>query len=155
MKPPDRKRIEPANLYVKKSTLPGTGKGLFTRTPVSKGQIIIEYKGLITTFKKIQDNTAINPYVYYVNRNHVIDAMPFPDSLGRYANDAEGIVTMAGYKNNSKFIVVNKKVFFEAVMDILPGAEIFVSYGKNYWDTITFNLAVEKSYQVRRTAKKR
>ena len=147
MKKPDHKRIEPANLYVKKSTLPGTGKGLFTKTAVSKGQIIIEYKGLITTFKKIQDNKTVNPYVYYVNRNHVIDAMPFPDSLGRYANDAEGIVTRTGFKNNSKFIVVNKKVFFEAVTDILPGAEIFVSYGKDYWENISFNLAVKKSYQ--------
>ena len=136
MKPPDRKRIEPANVYSKKSTLPGTGKGLFTRTPVSKGSIIIEYKGLITTFKKIQDNPAINPYVYYVNRNHVIDAMPFPDSLGRYANDADGLVTMAGCSNNAKFVVVKKKVFFEALRDILPGAEIFVSYGKDYWETI-------------------
>ncbi len=147
MKPPDRKRIEPGNVYVKKSTLPGTGKGLFTRRSISKGQIIIEYKGLVTTFKKIQDNASMNPYVYYVNRNHVIDAMPFPDSLGRYANDAEGIITLAGCTNNAKFIVVNKKVFFEAVMDILPGAEIFVSYGKDYWDTIKFNLAVKNSYK--------
>ncbi|MEP6749862.1 MAG: SET domain-containing protein-lysine N-methyltransferase [Bacteroidota bacterium] len=147
MKPPDHKRIEPSNLYTKKSTLPGAGKGLFTRTPFSKGQRIIEYKGLITTFKKIQDNAAVNPYVYFVNRNHVIDAMPFPDSMGRYANDANGLVNKDGCVNNAKFIVVNKKVFFEALIDILPGAEIFVSYGKDYWETIKFNLAVEKSYQ--------
>jgi len=140
--------MEPADVYIKKSTLPGIGKGLFTRRSISKGAIIIEYKGLITTFKKIQDNPAINPYVYYVNRNHVIDAMPFPGSLGRYANDAAGIVTMTGCINNAKFMVVNKKVFFKAVMDILPGAEIFVSYGKDYWDNIIFNLAVEKSYQL-------
>src|ERR1700712_4985523 len=137
---PDHKRIDPSNCYTKKSTLPGAGKGLFTRVPIAKGERIIEYKGLITTFKKIQDNKTVNPYVYFVNRNHVIDAMPFPESLGRYANDAEGIITLPGHTNNAKFIVVSKKVYFEAITDIQPGAEIFVSYGKSYWDTIKFNL---------------
>jgi SET domain-containing protein len=155
MKPPDHKRIEPARAYIKKSTLPGTGKGLFTRTPILKGEIIIEYKGIITTFKKIRENGADNPYIYYVNRNHVIDAMPFPGSLARYANDAEGIVVIAGCKNNAKFIVVNKKVFIQALTDILPGAEIFVSYGKDYWDTVIFNLAVKKSYQATGKVKKK
>lgn len=128
---------------------------MFTRIPVAKGERIIEYKGLVTTFKKIQENAAINPYVYFVNRNHVIDAMPFPDSLGRYANDADGIVMMPGCTNNAKFIVVNKKVYFEAIADILPGAEIFVSYGKGYWDTIKFNLAVDKAYGVTGHKKKK
>jgi SET domain-containing protein len=146
MKPPDRKRIETGSLFVKKSTLPGVGKGLFTRAPISKGETIIEYKGEITTFKKIQDNPETNLYVYFVNRNHVIDASKFPDSLGRYANDAEGLVKMPGCCNNAKFVVVNKKVFFEAIADIWPGAEIFVAYGKDYWEAIKFNAAVEKSY---------
>ncbi|MEO5681082.1 MAG: SET domain-containing protein-lysine N-methyltransferase [Chitinophagaceae bacterium] len=155
MKPPDHKRIAPEDLYIKKSNLPGTGKGLFTRKPISKGEIILEYKGLITTFKKIEDNPVFNPYVYFVNRNHVIDAMHFPESLGRYANDAEGMSTMPGYKNNAAFIVVKKRVYLEAKTDIVPGSEIFVAYGKDYWDAIRFNLAVDESYKLTRAKKKK
>jgi len=146
MKPPSRKRIDPANVCVKKSTLPGAGKGLFARAALFKGERIIEYKGLITTFKKVQDNPVFNPYVYFVNNNHVIDAMAFPDSLGRYANDAEGMITRPGCVNNARFVVENKRVFMEALADIPAGAEIFVAYGKNYWDAVSFNNAVKKSY---------
>ena len=146
MKPPNRKRIEPEGVFVKKSTLPGVGKGLFTRRAIAKGERIIEYKGRITTFKQVQESGIVNPYIYYVNRNHVIDAMGFPESAGRYVNDAEGPVTMPGCSNNARFIVINKRVFFEAITDILPGSEIFVSYGKGYWETIAFNQLVEKSY---------
>ena len=142
MKPPSRKRTDPANVFVKKSTLPGAGKGLFTRIALFKGERIIEYKGLITTFQKIQDNPVLNPYVYFVNNNHVIDAMPFPDHPARYANDAAGIITRPGFENNAGFIVENKRVYMEALTDIPPGAEIFVAYGKTYWDNIRLRMPV-------------
>ncbi|HMC84701.1 MAG TPA: hypothetical protein VKI61_04220, partial [Chitinophagaceae bacterium] len=87
MKPPVNKRIVPAAFFIKKSRLPGAGKGLFTRDALMQGQIIIEYKGRITTYKEVQQNKTISPYVYFVNNNYVIDAMAFPESLGRYAND--------------------------------------------------------------------
>jgi len=122
--------IEPEAVFVKKSTLPGVGKGLFTRRAIAKGERIIEYKGRITTFKQVQESGVVNPYIYYVNRNHVIDAMQFPESAGRYVNDAEGPVTIPGCSNNARFIVINKRVFFEAITDILPGAEIFVRMEK-------------------------
>lgn len=140
MQPANRKRIDNSNVTVKKSTLPGVGKGLFARSRFSRGERIIEYKGLITTFKKIQDNPKLNPYVYFVNNNHVIDAMPFPDSPARYANDAEGLTRHPGCANNARFIVENKRVFLEALDDILPGAEIFAAYGQSYWDAIAIRL---------------
>ena len=155
MKPPDHKRVEPGGVFVKKSTLPGVGKGLFTRKPIAKGERIIEYKGRITTYKEVQEAGTENPYIYYVNRNHVIDALPFPETAARHANDAEGPVRLPGVGNNAKFTVVNKRVFLEAITDILPGAEIFVAYGKGYWETIAFNNAVEKSYGVTQKQKRK
>jgi len=155
MKLPERKRIETDAVFIKKSTLPGAGKGLFTRKAFSKGERVIEYKGRIVTYKQVQDSGVVNPYIFYVNRDHVIDAMPFPDSHGRYVNDAEGPVTIPGCSNNVRFVVVNKRVFFEAITDIIPGAEIFVSYGKDYWETIAFNQAVEKAYGVPRAGKRK
>ena len=155
MKAPAEKRIDSSGLAIRKSTLPGTGKGLFTRRLIESGHLIIEYKGRITTYKAIQEEDGVNPYVYFVNRNHVIDAMLFPESLARYANDAAGIVTVSGLTNNARFVVVNRKVFLEAITDILPDAEIFVSYGKDYWETIAFNAAVEKSYGTKKKTKKK
>ncbi len=155
MKPPDRKRLDPDGVFVKKSTLPGVGKGLFARKAIFKGERIIEYKGHITTFKAVQESGIVNPYIYYVNRNHIIDALPFPGNAARHANDAEGPVTIPGCSNNAKFTVANKRVFLEALTNINPGSEIFVAYGKGYWDTIAFNNAVEKSYGVTQKSKRK
>ena len=109
MKPPEHKRIHPDTLVVKKSNLPGAGKGLFTREAIGQGELIIEYKGAITTFEKVRQNKVISPYVYYVNRNYVIDANAFPNSLGRYANDAAGLSVFPGIVNNTQFILLYKK----------------------------------------------
>ncbi|MBK8291257.1 MAG: SET domain-containing protein [Flammeovirgaceae bacterium] len=41
-------------LIVKKSTLPGAGKGLFTKVSIPKGTRIVEYKGKIVTWKEVE-----------------------------------------------------------------------------------------------------
>lgn len=61
-------------LYVKKSTLPNAGKGLFTKVFIPKGTRIVEYKGKITTWKEVEDEDGKNAYIFYVKRYHVIDA---------------------------------------------------------------------------------
>ncbi|HVG17393.1 MAG TPA: SET domain-containing protein-lysine N-methyltransferase, partial [Chitinophagaceae bacterium] len=58
-------------LVVKRSTIPGSGKGLFTKKLIPKGTRIIEYKGRITTWKEVK-NDHTNAYIYTVNNNHVI-----------------------------------------------------------------------------------
>jgi SET domain-containing protein len=127
-------------LYVKKSGLPEAGKGLFTRNFIKKGTYIIEYTGYIITWKRvleIEKHTGVyNQYLYYVNRNHVIDATKCPDALARYINDARGLSKKTGVINNCKFTEKGKEVFIEALKDILPGEEILISYGKEYWDII-------------------
>lgn len=134
-----RKAISQHRLITKKSTIPGAGKGLFTRDAISKGDFIIEYKGEITTWKKIQDAETFNGYVYYVNRNHVIDAVKDTAGIARFANDAMGLVRMPGIVNNAEYVARNKQVFIRALADIEPGAEILVAYGKEYWDVIKYN----------------
>ena len=135
----ERKAISQHQLEVKKSRLPGAGKGLFTKDLITKGSFIVEYKGEITTWKKVQEATHFNGYVYYVNRNHVIDAMKDDAGIARFANDAKGIVKMPGLVNNAQYVTRNKQVFIQATADILPGAEILVGYGKEYWDVIRHN----------------
>lgn len=129
-------------LVIKRSKIPGAGKGLFTKQFIPKGTRILEYKGRITTWKDVLNGKKFNGYVYYVNRNHVIDAMSRLKSLGRYANDARGITKTKGVTNNSQYVQESKKVFIEAIKDIPASSEILVSYGKEYWQVIRDNKKV-------------
>lgn len=130
-------------LVVKASVLPGAGNGLFTTTDIPRGTCIIEYTGRITTWSAVKDDYD-NPYIYYINSKHVIDAKPATDSLARYANDAAGLTRIAGITNNSFFKKEEGRVFVYARRFIPAGAEILVNYGKGYWDTAIENMRIDE-----------
>lgn len=132
-------------LVVKKSNLPDAGKGLFTKKLIPKGTRIVEYKGKITTWGKVDHKNGSNGYIYYVKRNHVIDASGHQKALARYANDARGLKRVPGITNNSEYIEDDRRVYIEAKKDIPAGSEILVDYGKEYWDVIRYNLKLEKN----------
>ena len=134
-------------LLIKRSKIPGAGKGLFTKKFIPKGTRIIEYKGKITTWKEVLSGDEFNGYVYYVTRNHVIDAMARKNSLGRYANDARGLSKIKGIVNNTRYVEDGKKVFMEAVKNIPEKTEILVSYGKKYWEVINENRKIYEKEQ--------
>jgi len=131
-------------LLIKKSTIPGAGKGLFTKKFIPKGTRIIEYKGKVTTWKQVLAGDKFNGYVYYFNRNHVIDSMERKNSLGRYANDAKGLSKIKGIVNNTRYVQEDKRVFMEAVRDIPEKTEILVSYGKEYWKVLADNKKIDE-----------
>ncbi len=131
-------------MIIKPSTISGAGLGLFTTVFISAGTRIIQYKGRITTWKDVLNGPEFNAYVYYVSRNHVIDAMKFKKLLGRYANDATGLSKTKGITNNTIYVVDKKKVYMEAVKNIPAGSEILVSYGKEYWDVIRDNIKLHQ-----------
>src|SRR5215212_5068786 len=132
------KRMAPLekHLKVKRSTLPGAGKGLFTSRFIPKGTRIVEYKGKISSWKEADHQNGGNGYIYYVKRNHVIDALHRPKALARFANDARGMNKVKGITNNSDYVEYGLKVYIEAKKDIPANSEILVSYGKEYWDVI-------------------
>ena len=119
-------------VVVKKSILPGAGKGLFAKELIPRGTRIVEYKGKITTWKEVDDNDGNNGYIYYVKRNHVIDASRHTSALVRYANDARGLQRVKGVSNNAEYTEDGLKVYIESVKEIPAGAEILVEYGKEY-----------------------
>lgn len=131
-------------LFVKKSTIPNSGKGLFTKKFIPKGTRIVEYKGRISTWKDVKDEDGKNGYIFYVNRNHVIDGKPNLKALARYANDARGLVKIKGLNNNCDYIIDGRKAYIESKKDIPAGAEIFVDYGKDYWKVIRDNIRLWK-----------
>lgn len=129
---------------VKKSSLPGAGKGLFAKELIPKGSRIVEYKGKITSWKEVEDNDGNNAYIYYVKRHHVIDASRHTGSLARYANDARGLQRVKGITNNAEYVEDGLKVFIASRKDIPAGTEILVEYGKDYWNVIRHNLKIDE-----------
>ena len=129
-------------LHVKRSIIPGAGQGLFTKKQIRKGTRISEYKGRITTWKDMDHKNGGNPYIFYVNKDYVIDAWHFKRAKARYANDAKGLKRIKGITNNAKYIHDGRKVFLEAKKNIPPGGEILVDYGKEYWDAVKYNNSI-------------
>jgi len=120
-------------LYLKKSGLPGAGKGLFTKKDIPKGTVIVEYKGRIHTWDEIKHEDGKNGYLYYINSKRVIDAKPYKKALARYANDARGWGRAEGLRNNAEYIEKDKRCYIKSTRRILKGEEIFVGYGREYW----------------------
>ncbi len=125
-------------LEVKESTIPGAGKGLFTKVAINKGTRIVEYKGTIKTWKEVKHHYN-NYYIFYVNRNHVIDAQRSKKAVARFINHAHGFNKVLGIRNNAAFVIDGKNVFVDAIRHIAAGSEIFVSYGKDYWKVMKKN----------------
>jgi len=122
-------------LFVKKSTLPRAGKGLFTDILIKKDTKVIEYLGEIITWAEAEkrDDQGKGGYVYYVTKYHCIDAYHHPEALARYANDARGLTRKNGVRNNSYYATRGRRGYIIASRNIKPGEEIFVWYGDEYW----------------------
>ena len=131
-------------LYVKTSTLPNAGKGLFTKKFIPKGTRIVEYKCKTRTWKEVQKDEDESPYIYYVKRNFVIDALNDKKALARYANDARGLQRVKELSNNAEYVEEGTRVFIEAAKDIPAGGEIFVGYGPEYWQVIRHNIRIDE-----------
>lgn len=130
-------------LKIKKSTLPGAGKGLFTLKDIRKGQLVCKYDGERITWKEAieRNDHGKGGYVYYINAKNCIDAYHSRNTFGRYANDAAGVGRIKGFRNNSTYDVVKNEVFIRATGNIKAGSEIFVSYGSSYWNIMRQELA--------------
>ena len=136
------------SLFIQKSTLPGAGNGLFTKEAIKKGTRIIEYVGKKTTWQKVSNGRIFNAYVFFISPDLVIDARTRMNSLGRYANDARGLQKVKGINNNCIYTLEDDKVYVDAIKNIPAGGEIFVPYGKEYWDTIKENRQIEEEEKV-------
>ncbi len=146
-------------LKVKKSLIPGAGKGLFTTTPIKKGEKVIEYLGEIIDWEEYERRVEKDEdgYLFFINKNRCIDAFNTPEHIARFANDAAGLTRVKGLTNNSEYIIEKKKkCFIIAKRKIEAGEEIFVSYTKEYWDCIRYNIKLKKKQEkLVKTSKKK
>ena len=131
-------------LIVKTSQLPNSGKGLFTSKAIKKGAKIIEYKGEIIDWKEYEKRVEKDEdgYLFFINKKHCIDAFHTPQHKARFANDAAGLGRVKGLTNNSVYEIEENKCFIVATKDIVAGGEVFVSYSKEYWDCIRYNISI-------------
>jgi SET domain-containing protein len=129
-------------LYLKKSKLPKAGKGLFTDEKFTRGDIICEYEGEIVPWSVCLDRAeqGYEGYVFFISKNHCIDAYFTPEAMGRYANDARGVSRVDGLRNNAQYEIKvrdgKKRAFIVATRTINPSEEIFVDYGQDYWKNL-------------------
>lgn len=133
-------------LVVKKSQIPGAGKGLYTTKPIKKGQQIIEYTGEIITWKEYEKRVELDMdgYLFFINNKKCIDAYNHPEAKARYANDAAGLVRVKGLNNNAEYEIIDGRAYIVATNDIPSGSEIFVDYTPEYWEAIRHNLELKK-----------
>jgi len=141
------------HLVVKRSQIPGSGKGLYTKVDIPKGTRVVEYKGRITQWKELKDAWD-NGYIYSINRNHVIDAKRTLKALARYANDAKGFSRIKGLNNNCTYVNDGLHAYIESVKSIPAGSEILVDYGREYWQVMKENHKIDRAKKEKNSAKK-
>lgn len=144
-------------LIVKKSKIPGAGKGLFTTKPIEKGAKVIEYRGEIIAWKEYGERVKANKdgYLFFVSRKKCIDAFSTPQYKARYANDALGYVRVKGIKNNSQYETEGDRCFIVTTKNIKAGEEIYVDYTRDYWKVMKQNLRWEKEQRMKKEAREK
>jgi len=123
-------------LQVKTSQIPDSGNGLFyepqhyASNEICEGSILCYYTGHRHNFhsqKYVEDKS----YLLYIHGDILVDPREILDIKARYINDPlnERLVNcqFVPDPNNCRCKVVATKT-------ICPGEELFISYGKIYWE---------------------
>jgi SET domain-containing protein len=125
---------------IKKSQIPSAGHGLWAKKEFKRGDVIVKYDGEKITWKECERRNEAQEgyggYYMFINKRKCIDAQHTTWAHGRYANDAAGLCRIEGLRNNAKYEISKGEVFIVATRNIKAGEEIFVSYGRSYWNTM-------------------
>jgi uncharacterized protein len=127
-------------LTIKKSQIPSAGKGLWAEKDFKRGEVIVKYDGEKITWKECDRRNKAQEgyggYYLYITKRNCIDAQYTTWAHGRYANDAAGVSRIEGLRNNARYEIRKGEAFIIASRNIKAAEEIFVSYGKSYWNTL-------------------
>ncbi|MFA5169304.1 MAG: SET domain-containing protein-lysine N-methyltransferase [Candidatus Paceibacterota bacterium] len=107
-------------VVVKKSS---AGLGLYAKTPLKRGEFIIEYAGKLLTAKEA--NRKGGKYLFEINSRWTIDGSE-RSNFARYINHS--------CCPNCEAYIVGKKVKIRATKNIKAGEELSYDYGKDYFD---------------------
>jgi len=104
------------------------GKGVYAIRPIKKGEVVIEYKGEMVTWKQAERRHPHNPddpdhtFFFHIDDKHVIDAA-YGGNAARWINHA--------CKPNCESDIDEQRyrVYIRALRRIEPGEELFYDYG--------------------------
>ena len=111
------------HLRIKKSGIPNAGFGLFATKKFPKDAKVIDYLGTI------HHHQIIGPYVLELNPHKFVDAAN-SKYVGGYSNTCRNNNSCT---NNAKLTGYQGVGRIKTKKTILPGKEIYTSYGRNYW----------------------
>lgn len=109
--------------YQIKRGRPGTGLALFATETFKKGDFIVEYTGeKITTERADSLGTK---YLFEIDKDWTIDGSS-RTNIARYINHS--------CLPNAEAEIRGSRIYIEASKKILPGEEITIDYGDEYFD---------------------
>lgn len=117
-----KRKFEPGDfdLRVKRSV---SGLGLYTYSPIKKGECAIEYKGNILSKKEEGESNSL--YLFDAGGGVTIDGAPRWNTA-RYINHS--------CRPNCEIDIYKRRVYVLAKRAIKPGEELSYDYDKSYFD---------------------
>ena len=117
---------------IKKSSIKGAGKGLYSKIYIPKGTVLDEYRGKYYKEEEYFRKKIDPEYVWKVENGYV-DAYPIKkySNVLRYVNAPKTI--QEAPMINSFVEIVRDRVYYRSSRDIEPGDEIIVDYGGGYF----------------------
>ena len=109
------------------------GKGVYAIRPIKAGEMVLEYKGEIITWKKAQRIHPHDPdqpnhtFYFHVNEDKVIDALHGGNS-SRWINHS--------CNPNCEADEENDRIFIKALRNIKAGEEILINYGDKSYESL-------------------
>lgn len=120
-----------SHFEVRESTIPGAGKGLFSKVRIEIEETIGYYQGAIITVEELNNGRCSgSDYLMFISAKHIIVGEGPKANYTRYINHSS---------SPNAFLVVStrwKTARFEAIRPIAPGDEIFFNYGEQYWPNL-------------------
>lgn len=123
---------------IKKSQIPNAGDGLFTLKEFKANDTIVPYSGEPLSNQQLVDRYGplTAPYGANESYNHNVDTA-CKRSLGSFINDAKN----SNFTNNARWSVNynlphGQQISIKARVNIPAHREIFVDYGREYWDGV-------------------
>ena len=133
--------FKPKKVRIGPYQIQGAGMGLYLMEDVSKNTWIARYSGDPLT-KMECDKRRHSQYRMQVHKNLFLDAEDECHFEGRYINDAKGSKFRANTRFTSNYVTNTCSttgytwVRIYATRKIRAGEEIFINYGKDFWDNL-------------------
>ncbi len=121
----------PKKIKARKSSI--HGNGVFAVAPLSKGERIIQYKGVLRTHEDVDagdtgDVESGHTFLFTLNDDYVLDAN-YGGNDARWMNHSCSPNCEAVIEESEDGDPRKDKVFIEAIRAIKPGEELVYNYG--------------------------